>query len=61
LIRNVLDQQSAKGMAMAYGVDNAAAAQLILIGLTQEGDWLTNGTIVANPQVDYRPQLSAAK
>jgi len=57
-LRQVLEQPQCEGLFLAYGVDGQTNPQLILIGLSAEGELLKEGDIIANPQVGYSSLLT---
>lgn len=61
MVSMVLNQTHSKGMYLAYGIDANQGHQLILMGLTEEGNIITEGTIAANPLIGHNPLLTASK
>lgn len=61
LVAAVLTQPQSKGLFLAYGVDEGANPQLILLGISSAGQVLETGPVAARPRVGYSKMLSVRK
>ena len=61
VVKEVLTQSGSKGLFLAYGLDQVSNPQMILIGLSAEGELMKDGKVAAQPEIGFNTVLSAQK
>ncbi len=61
VVKEVLTQSQSKGLFLAYGLDNLSNPQLILLGVSAQGELLIDGSVAAGAEIGYSSVLSAKK